>query len=170
MKILLYPIYAIASWILTIIAYLFAPIIVLFVDADGNLPRLLKWFQTIDAPCWGADFWATDNPTYSRYKLIVTWLWRNPAQGYDRLAKADVTRETPVTVYGDLYIKDTPPAHGGWLLITGGGYFQLSMICPFAGMCFVTHLGWNLDPIALHYSHPTMGNLKATPLRFYLGR
>ena len=169
MTCLKYIILAISSLLITMSAYILAPVLAWFVDADGNLPKYLRWYQTIDAPCYGAEFWATDNPTYSRYKLIVTWLWRNPAQGFDRWAKADVERNTLVDVYGNLNIKDTPPAIGGWFLITCTGYFQFSMIWPTKYVTFVTHIGWNLDPIALHYSHPTMGNLKVTPLRFYIG-
>ena len=169
MKILAFITLAILSWVITLTAYLFAPVIALFVDSDGNLPGWLSWYQTPDAPCWGTDFWATDNLTYSRYKLIVTWLWRNPAQGFDQWAMANITPTTPVTVRGTLGIRDTPPQVGGWFLITGGGYFQLSIIWPTSFACFVSHLGWNLEPIAKGYTHPTLGALKATPLRFYVG-
>jgi hypothetical protein len=169
-KIFYFILCAIISWTLTLSAYLLAPVLALLVDADGNLPHWLKWFQTTDAPCWGADFWATDNPSYSKYKLIVTWLWRNPAQGFDQYAKANIAPHTPVTVRGNLTIKDTPPARGGWFLITCNGYFQLSWIWPTKYITFVSHSGWNLEPIAKKYEHPTLGALKATPLRFYLGR
>jgi hypothetical protein len=162
-----YPLYALASWILTLIAYLFAPIIVLF-QKDGEL--ILSWFGTPDAPAVGADFWERDNPTYSDYKLAVTWMWRNPAQGFDLFARAKITSNTSVTVRGNLDIKDTPPARGGWFLVTGGGYFQLSIIWPTRLACFVSHTGWNLEPIAKGYTHSTLGALKATPLRFYMGR
>jgi hypothetical protein len=179
MRILIYPLYAICSWVITLTAYICAPLIALSVDANGNLPRLLKYFQTPDAPCWGADFWATDNPTYSKYWMIVTcskywmivtWLWRNPAQGFDQSVKAKVTAHTPVTVKGNLLIKDTSPSISGWFLITGGGYFQLSWIWPTKYVTFVSHSGWNLEPIAKKYEHTTLGALKATPLRFYIGK
>lgn len=170
MKIFTFILLAAVSWAITLAAYLFAPVIALFVDTKGDLPGWLKWFQTPDAPCWGADFWATDNPTYSRYKLIITWLWRNPAQGFDQYAKADVTMKTLVKVRGNLSIKDTSPTIGGWFLITCGEYFQLSIIWPIKYVTFVSHLGWNLEPIAKGYEHPTLGALKATPLRFYVGR
>jgi hypothetical protein len=161
--------YAIVSWILTVIAYILAPLVVRLVDTNGNLPYLLRWMQTTDAPCWGADFWATDNPTYSKYKLIVTWLWRNPAQGFDKFCKADVAYNTMVDVRGNIGIRDTSPHIGGWFLITCCGYFQLSIIWPTKYVTFVSHTGWNLEPIAKGYTHQTLGALKATPLRFYIG-
>jgi len=166
MKILLFIIFAIASWILTIIAYLFAPIIVLF-QKDGEL--VLSVFGTPDAPAIGADFWKRDNPTYSDYQLAVTWMWRNPAQSFDLMCKAYVAYNTMVDVRGNIGIRDTKPSIGGWFLITGGGYFQLSIIWPTKYVTFVSHWGWNLEPIAKGYTHQTLGALKATPLRFYIG-
>jgi hypothetical protein len=168
MKILAYPILAVASWLLTLAAFLFAPVIALFVDGDGNLPRWLSYFQTPDAPCWGADFWAASNPSYGRYELIVTWLIRNPAQGYDQTVKANVDYNTPVKVYGNINIDDsTSPPVGGWFLITGGGYFQLQVIIPTSWKCIEMHYGWSLKPLAKGYRHPTLGALLATPLRLY---
>jgi len=169
MTIIIYPICAIASWIFTIIAYLFSPAIALAVDANGNLPKYLSYFQTPDAPCWGADFWATDNPTYTKYKLIVTWLWRNPAQGFDQSVKANISANTQVTVRGNLGIRDTAPYISGWFLLTGDGYFQLSIVWPVFGIRIVSHSGWNLEPLAKRYEHKTLGALKATPFRFYIG-
>jgi len=169
MKILLFIICAIPSWILTLSAYVLAPAIAWFVDADGNLPWWLRYYQTPDAPCWGADFWKRDNPNYTQYELIVSWLWRNPAQGFDQSVRAKVTNNSPVAVKGNLEIKDTPPSIGGCFLITCCGYFQLSMIWTTKYITFVSHWGWNLEPIAKGYTHQTLGALKATPLRFYIG-
>jgi len=169
-KIIFFILCTIISWTLTLSTYLLAPVLALLIDADGNMPHWLKWFQTPDAPCWGADFWATDNPTYSRYKLIVTWMWRNPAQGFDQYVKADVAYNTMVDVSGKIGIRDTSPSIGGWFLITGGGFFQLSIIWPTKYVTFVSHSGWNLEPIAKGYTHKTLGALKATPLRFYIGK
>lgn len=169
MKIILYPLYAVASWAMAICAYLFAPVIALFVDSSGNLPSLLKWFQTPDAPCYGAPFWAQRNPAYSRYKLCVTWLWRNPAQGFDQFTNSDVTYQTPVKSYGNLNINDQVAGAGGWFLIVGGGVFQFSAVMPIGfGRILDTGIGWRLDPIAKGYKTPTLGALMATPLRYHV--
>jgi len=169
LKIFLYPLYAISSWLITLSAFLFAPVIALFVDANGNLPRWLKWFQTPDAPCWGVPFWKEQHPSYSTYWLCITWLWRNPAQGFDQTVKANVSKSTPVKVWGNLNISDGVYGNpiGGWFLITGGGVFQFAAIIPFKYGCIDIGLGWRLDPIAKGYESKTLGALIATPARFF---
>jgi len=167
MKSLLYPLYAAASWAMTIFAIILSPLIALFADAQGNLPKYLSWFQTPDAPCWGAPFWKQKNPTYSTYKLCVTWLVRNPAQGFDQWCRVDVPENTAVKAYGDLSINDQLGL-GGWFLLVGGGVFQFSAVVPIG----TTHTldigaGWRLDPIAKKYYTPTLGALIATPLRLH---
>ena len=163
LKILLYPIYAIASWVISLIAYLFAPIIVLF-QSNGKL--ILSWFGTPDAPAIGAEFWKEQHPTYSDYKLAVTWVWRNPAQGFDQLLKANVTMQSPFKVYGNINIGDTVGI-GGWYLITCNGYFYFSYVLPIGYWCIEGGMGWRLNNIAKGYEHPTMGQIAATPFRFF---
>lgn len=65
----------------TLIGMVFAPLIALTADANGNLPRYLKWFQTFDATLdegrqpqygfTGSDWW-----------VRTRWLWRNPSYGF----------------------------------------------------------------------------------------
>lgn len=65
-----------------IIGKALAPVLALFVNRDGYLPRWLWWFQTDDNPCDGDDahwerhpgtgFWAT-------WWRRTTWLFRNTA-------------------------------------------------------------------------------------------
>ncbi|MCL1618321.1 hypothetical protein [Ralstonia pseudosolanacearum] len=79
--------------IVSLLATLFAMLLVnwwapAFCDAQGNLPRWLKWFQTFDASCdagwrdgyidasWGAT-------PVRRFFARVYWLYRNPAYGWD---------------------------------------------------------------------------------------
>ena len=152
MNLLLYPFYAIASWLVTLCAYPFAPIICLFVKADGNL--VFSWFGTPDAPAIGAEFWKRDNPNYSDYRLAVTWMWRNPAQGFDQIVQAKVTMQTPCKLYGSIESEN--------YLITGGGYFHLHYRLGLA----VGGMGWRLNNIVQGYEHKTMGQLVSTILRF----
>jgi hypothetical protein len=172
MKIFIYSLAAITSWTLTAIAYLFAPIICAFADSNNRLPKWLSWFGTPDNLATGDPaFWPQQHPTYSPYKLAVTWMWRNPAQGFDQWAKADVAYNTPVDVRGNIYIHDGVygPPIGGWFLITAGGYFQFQAIIPTSIGCFEMHSGWSLKPLAAGYEHPTLGALLATPVRFFRG-
>jgi len=70
--ILLYPFMAIGSLATTLISILFFNWwVVLFADANGNLPRWLSYFQTFDAPI------------PKGYLNGVKWLMRNPAYGFD---------------------------------------------------------------------------------------
>lgn len=67
-----------ANWFVTALAMLLAPVIVLFADRHGWLPRWLMWFQTQDASL-DDTLWLGWKPGYwSR----VRWLWRNPAYGF----------------------------------------------------------------------------------------
>lgn len=166
---LFFWLFAIASWVMTLLAWLLSRVIALFVDTNGNLPYLLHWFQTPDVPCWGAPFWKEQHPAYSVYQLCESWLRRNPAQGYDQFIKADVTMQTPVRVFGNLEISDGVYGApiGGWFLIIGGGVFQFSAIIPTRFCCIDIGLGWRLDPIAKKYETKTLGALIATPARFF---
>jgi hypothetical protein len=169
MRSLAYPLYAIASRLMAIIAILLSPLIALFVDTQGNLPSLLRWFQTPDAPATGAPFWKQQHPTYSNYLLALTWLVRNPAQGFDQVCKVNATLDTPVKFYGNLNISDGIYAApiGGWFLITGAGGFQFSAIIPCRSFTIDIGAGWRLDPIAKGYQTPTLGALIFTPLRLH---
>lgn len=96
-------------------------------------------------------------------------MWRNPAQGFDQLIKADVTNQTPIKVYGNLDISDGVYGApiGGWFFITGGGVFQFSAVIPTRFFCIDIGLGWRLDPIAKKYETKTLGALIATPARLF---
>lgn len=87
--VMLYPFYVLASLLATLVAYLcinwWAP---LWCDAQGNLPRWLKWFQTFDASCdagWQDGYldksWGST--PLRRFLARVYWLYRNPAYGWD---------------------------------------------------------------------------------------
>ncbi|MDE3023316.1 MAG: hypothetical protein KGI54_15955 [Pseudomonadota bacterium] len=87
--VILYPLLVIASLLATAAACLFvnwwAPI---FCDANGNLPKWLKWFQTFDATCdeaWKGGYIAASwgSTPFRRYLARVYWLYRNPAYGWD---------------------------------------------------------------------------------------
>ena len=169
MTILLYPVYVIATILFTVIAILFSPIIALFVDSSGNLPRSLRWFQTPDNPCWGDAGWALKHPSYSRYWLCVTWLIRNPGQGFDQVLSVRTIPYAQIKIHGDIYINDQYPVKGGWFLLAGGGVFQFAAIIPVKGGTIDIGLGWRLDPIMKHYDTTTLGALIFTPFRYHKG-
>ena len=149
---------------MTIISYIFAPLIVLFVKSDGNL--VLSWFGTSDNPAIGDALWKQNNPTLNDYELRITWMWRNPAQGFDQLLRANVTFKSPCKVYGNINIGDTDGI-SGYYLITCNGYFHFAYVLPIGfGHCVEGGLGWRLNNIVKGYEHPTMGQIAVTPFRF----
>lgn len=87
-----YALLNILNLIFTGIAYIFAPLYVLFTSEDGWLPKWLYWFQTQDNSLdagwklqgnFGTYLKDGTIPTgYTRYKYRVQWCWRNPAYGF----------------------------------------------------------------------------------------
>lgn len=83
MMFLAYPFLAVASVLFAALTMILAPLLALFVGKDGNLPGLLRLFQTFDATCFegrqpqygftGSDWW-----------VACRWLWRNPGYSLDR--------------------------------------------------------------------------------------
>ena len=145
---------AILSILGTIVSYFITPIACLFLTPEGDLRYLKGYLQTTDNLAIGDGFWTRDNPTYSRYKLAVTWLWRNPAQGLDQKLMANVTMQTPVKVVyetGDNY------------LYTCDGYFHFSYRIGL----MTGGMGWRLNNIVKGYEHKTMGQIVSTILRFH---
>ena len=170
MTYILYPLKALASVVITLIAYLFNWLFALFVRPDGNLPRWLKWFQPSDNKAVGDTLWKAEHPGYSNYQLARSYMNRNPAQGFDQLLQAKVSETTPVKVRGNLNIRVGPKGIGGWYLITSKDYFHLSYVLPmtwFGEFCITGAFGWRLVSIAKGYRHDTLGQLVFTPFRFH---
>lgn len=146
---------AILSILGTIVSYFITPISCMFLDANGNLKLFCGWLQPSDNHAVGDALWAFEHPTYSPYKLAVTYCWRNPSQGLDQKLKANVTMQTPCKVRGDILSSN--------YLITCGGYFHLSYKWGY----LTGGMGWRLNNIVQGYEHPTMGQIVSTVLRFH---
>lgn len=77
---------ALLDWLLLPVWFLGAPVYSLF-TADG-WPSWGKWFQTYDNPPTGDKRWIRLHP-YSTpiglYWRRVTWIWRNPGYGFQKL-------------------------------------------------------------------------------------
>ena len=166
---MMYPLKALASVLITLTAYLLNWLFALFVRPDGNLPRWLKWFQPSDNLAIGDAPWKAEHPDYSDYMLALTYMNRNPAQGFDQLLQANVSETTPVKVRGNLYIRDGAKGVGGWYLITTDKYFHFAYLMPltwFGEFCITGGFGWRLVSIAKGYHHDTLGQFVFTPFRF----
>jgi hypothetical protein len=141
------------SLVLTLLALILAPVMVLFkvqkmwwcdnhsYQAVGPvLPSWLNWFNTPDNTLDGDATFQSQNPP--SYWSHVKWLWRNPAYSFAlRYLNAPYT----TTVAGDPTIKDNDNAKAGWCLVHANGLFQFRWVCPIGfSRCIYVNLGWNI--------------------------
>jgi hypothetical protein len=167
MKTLLYLVQLAVAIPLSVFAFIFAPVICLFMDkATGLLPYPLHWFQPPDTDyngikggCYDA-LWIATHPTWSLYKCAWTFIQRNPAYGYNYYVRSPVTSETKVTVEGNLLIDDVKGIAGYYKITTEDGYFEYREITDLGnGRCMIKEYGWNLTPLAKGYTSPVLGSL-----------
>jgi hypothetical protein len=142
------------SLILTLIAIILAPVMVLFtVQKDGwldnhsiwgigpRLPIWLNWFMTPDNSLDGDYTFQQINGR--SYWSKVKWLWRNPAYSF---ALRNLVAPYTTTVAGDATIKDNDNAKEGWCLVRANGLFQLVCVKRIfsSSRCIYINLGWNV--------------------------
>jgi len=85
-----YVFLAVCGILLQILHVLHSPLLMLFLNKDGYLPKIFSWFQTEDAPAIGDQMfadremaWTKKYPTWlSNYLRGLFWAIRNPAYGY----------------------------------------------------------------------------------------
>lgn len=150
---LIYLILVPISLILTLVAVILAPVMVLFkVDklwwCDNHnyqavgpvLPSWLNWFNTPDNTLDG-------DATFQRINGIsywskVKWLWRNPAYSF---ALRYLNAPYATSVHGNPTIKDNDNAKKGWCLVNANGLFQFTLVAPIGfSRCIYVNLGWNI--------------------------
>lgn len=142
------------SLILTLIALVTAPLMVLLAEQrDGWLDNGSIWGRGPRLPTWLNWFMTPDNSldgdaTFDRlngrsYWSRVKWLWRNPAYSY---GLAMVNNPYYTRVRGDKTIKDNDNAKAGWCFVRANGLFQLRIVVHIVGTdrCFLCNLGWNI--------------------------
>ena len=166
--ILLFVPLTVISIALALVANLFCWLIALFVDSDGNLPYMLRWFQTPDATCYDT-LWVDEHPTWSKYKIAMTWIARNPAYGFRKWVSPDPQTLELAEWLGNAFIADGEFGVAGWfLLIDRSGYWNFSYIIDLHnGHCVRGTWGWNLIPIAKGYESVNTGILESDLIRFY---
>ena len=146
------------SLVLTLIALITAPVMVLFTEQrDGwldnhsmwgigpRLPTWLNWFMTPDNSLDGdATFQSINGRSYW---AKVKWLWRNPAYSF---ALRDLCVPYTTVVKGDPTIKDNDNAKEGWCLVVSNGLFQLRYVKRIfsTSRCLYCNFGWNIMGLA----------------------
>jgi hypothetical protein len=178
--ILRYLFLSFCSVILTLIAFIITPVLALFLDAEGNLKFGRSIFQPPDNPAIGDASWKKEHPLDTNYELAVSYLWRNPAQGFQLgIAGADdfVLHEFAMPrVYGDITItagmevaidgKTRIPGKTGWFKVVIGKYWHYRSIkqWPF-GIYTSSEFGWRLQGIAEGRPQDICRQLVFTPIR-----
>ena len=159
-----YAFMAAFSLVLTIIAFVIAPVLPVFATVqDGpldngtgygpgsRLPGWLGWFMTPDNSLEGDYGWQHEHAQWrfrfpapvAAYIGQVGWLWRNPAYAYG-MTYIDGT--VPPSYSGDTDIGDNDTAREGHLLVHTGGLFQYTLVKRIGSTqrCFYVNLGWNI--------------------------
>ena len=145
------------SLVLTLLALILAPIMVLFkIEKDWwcdnhayramgpVLPSWLNWFNTPDNTLDGDATFEDLNGI--GYKQKVKWLWRNPAYSF---ALKYITAPYTTIVNGDPTIKDNDNAKAGWCLVRSNGLFQFRWVKPIGfSRCLYCNFGWNIMGLA----------------------
>lgn len=168
LRILVFIPIAITSIFLAVVANLFCWLIALFVDDKGNLPYLLRWFQTPDATCFD-DMWVAEHPQWSKYKTALTWIARNPAYGFRKWISPSIDTKDDVCILGNPFIADGEYGIAGWFLVVDSlGYWNFSYIIDLGnGSCVRGTWGWNLIPVVKGYESINTGILETDLIRFY---
>jgi hypothetical protein len=155
----LYLILAPVSLVITLVAYILAPIMVLFAypqngwcdnhsyqSVEPRLPPWLSVFMTPDNSLLGDAAFYKLHMNDSKYWSKVKWLWRNPAYSF---ALRYLTPEYVTKTYGNITIKDNDNAKAGWCFVTANGLFQFRWVKPIGhSRCIYVNLGWNVFGLA----------------------
>jgi hypothetical protein len=149
MFIVLWPFMACISIFFMILTYVLAPLLTLFSNSYGILPKYLYWFQTFDNTLdagwkiqgnYGTYLQNGLVPTgFTLYKYRVFWLWRNPGYGFDYW---------PLGLSFDKTQWNTPKttSSGNWQYWTGSnGRFCIKWVpTTFLGMSVCPKVGWKV--------------------------
>jgi hypothetical protein len=149
-ELLLYVTYFCLAIAWKLICYVFNPLVVLFADDDGNLPRWLYWFQTHDSSLdqpeeWVAKHWnkwflyRENDKLYclKRYLRRVKWLYRNTGYAFRyNILGYDVNKNDWIIVHDDENISDVAGVTG-W-------HFSYDALKPLwkRGWCFYLVRGY----------------------------
>ena len=151
MSVLKWMMLALVSVICTLSAYILAPILYIFSDSNGNLPRWLKYYQTQDNPIWGDTSFHDKQMSWTKspYLRSVFWLWRNPAYGFDyHVLGVVINSSYAYSDHGDPSTSNTP-MHSGWYVRVLDNHFttywQLYIVIALTQtICIRINLGWKL--------------------------
>jgi hypothetical protein len=158
-----------------------APIVVLFANKDGWLPRWLLWFQTPDNTLDGDIGWMLENKPYrpenNHYQRWINrfhWLWRNRLYGFSRsvLSVTFNPSTNQILTSGDDTIGNGPAGKSGWLYkrlmrssdknpykerIVGFEFYYIRQYKRWPTKCIRVLIGWKLANPSDPYTVCTFG-------------
>ena len=154
-----FAIYLILDIVANLTGYLINPVLPLFANSDGDLPKCLSWFQTYDstldgteirfisATSWLRDSLGEPSSVLNRYILRVMWLYRNNAYGF---AYSVLGANAPFFIESETGIipSDRNPAMEGSCFTIfyderGTKYFRYKLVKDRGnGKCFEASMGW----------------------------
>lgn len=132
------------GWLL---AYPLVPLAVALADADGRLPKPLRWLETHDALGWGGP--STEEATrktterFGRKAGLIHYLWRNKAYTLRYWMRAKITDDMPRSQSGT-----SVPARWGYSSWSGqiGPYWEWQPRFGFGLFHLKLRLGWKMKP------------------------
>jgi len=153
------------NFIVSILGRLLNPVVVLFANDDGWLPKWLWWFQTPDNSLDGDFGWQMQHLWKApRYINRVRWLMRNCTNGFDEWIGFKVEEGFQCSISGNPCVGNRP-LQEGWNLITirqkSGDYFQLYYVKAWSKTnCVRILLGWKI------FTYPKVGEIKKYSFNF----
>lgn len=157
--------------VFTLLCYLLNPIVVLFANKEGYLPRPLSWFGTHDNSLDGDSGWKEKLPWITNtYLRRVLWLYRNAGYSFSyNICGYDLINEN-IVIKGDKTIRNRPsPAKSGYciawdksknIFVRG---WMIYLVYGYGNRCIRLYLGWKFmgfetgrKMLAFHFN-PFMG-------------
>lgn len=145
MRFWLYLPICVLGWLL---AYPLVPLAVLLSDAEGRLPRPLRWLETHDALGWVGPMTeqATIRTTerFGRRAGLVHYLWRNKAYTLRWWLRARITDDMPRSQSGEAI-----PARWGFSMWRGsiGPYWEIQPRIGLGWVHLYLRIGWKMKPL-----------------------
>jgi len=164
----------IVNLLTNLVNYPLAPIVVLFANKDGWLPKWLWWFQMNDNSLDGDSGWRIENMPYrpenNHYQRWINrfhWLWRNKLYGFSRSCLSITYNPTTdiIIIYGDNRVGNGPEGKSGWCYkklirgknIIGFKFYYIRQYKNWPNKCIRILIGWKLPNIGETDNAATFG-------------
>jgi hypothetical protein len=178
---MLYPALIILNLCFSILAYILNPIVVLFADDRGNLPKWLSWFQTQDSsldqtPEFIAENWPwlVGTSRIKKYLQRLTWLYRNTAYGFAYWVCGTIIDYDHVAIHGNPKCSNTDGVSGWRFLYDKTDMILLrpwSLYTAFqygsSSYCFQIYVGWKISPTIITGERREMLAMRINPFMHF---